>query len=557
VGLGALVVVISGLVVASAWTGIPHSGGDNAGYIALAHGLLANGTYTDVFDPQGLPHTKYPPAFPLVLALLITLGARTWAVLKLAAAVPTVAAVGFSYLWAERDLGPPGGFALALILTLSAGVVYYSHWVLSDPLFLALTMGGLCALVRADVESPGPGATRWLVAGVVATGLAYFTRSAGLPLVVALFGWLAVRRRWRALAFSGLGLGLPMAAWWLRGRGEGVAQYGTEFWMVNPYEPGLGTVGLPGLLPRMGENLSAYALQHIPAGIVGGDAPGLHLVGVLLLGAAVAGWAWSVRTRPGPTELFTPLYAGLILLWPVVWGGDRFALPLFPVVLFYGAVSLREAARRLPAAAGRAVAVAALLALALPASAHLLTSNRESAACERVAAVQGPWACYGPRVGSFVAAAEWTRRGLPENASVLSRKPRHFYLLSGHPSRAFPFIDDGGALLALADSIGTGYVLLDQWDGLAARYVGAAVRQRPDAFCYLMGFGRADEGGAQLFGILRPEERRPAAPQTGDADPAAGVSIGVCPPGYSSPDAPSADYSSSSSRIPLLESRDP
>ena len=155
-GLLGVVVTVSGIVVAMAFNPIPHTGGDNAGYIGLAHGLITTGSYTDVFDPEGLPHTKYPPVFPALLALLISLGARTWVALKMTAAVSTVAAVGFTYVWAERSLGALAAFAVALVLALSSGIVYYSHWILSDPFFLALTVAALFALARADEDEAPP-----------------------------------------------------------------------------------------------------------------------------------------------------------------------------------------------------------------------------------------------------------------------------------------------------------------------------------------------------------------------------------------------------------------
>ena len=250
-GLGGLTLLISAAVVSTAFTTIPHTGGDNAGYISLAHGLLVDGSYLDVFDPERMKHTKYPPVFPGLLAMMIALGARTWGTLKLAAAVPTVLAVVATYVWAERRVGVWAAFGVAVLLTFSSGIVYYSHWVLSDPLFLALTILALAALSVWDAaqqeevdggpdELSGRRQTVWLGVGVSAAGLAYFTRSAGLPLVLALLGWLAFSRRWRALAGSAAVLGVPMLAWWLRGRGAGVAQYGTEFWMVNPYDPAEG-----------------------------------------------------------------------------------------------------------------------------------------------------------------------------------------------------------------------------------------------------------------------------------------------------------------------------
>lgn len=559
-GLGGLAIAISMFVVAAAFTAIPHTGGDNAGYISLAHGLLTDGAYLDVFDPERMKHTKYPPVFPGLLAIMMALGARTWGTLKLAAAVPTVLAVGATFVWAAQRVGVWAAFGIALLLSLSAGIVYYSHWVLSDPLFLALTMLALAALAMSDVRSseevrdegsaPPPDRAHrvWLVIGIAATGLAYFTRSAGLPMVLALLGWLALDRRWRTLTGSAIGLGLPMLAWWIRGRGEGVAQYGTEFWMVNPYDPALGTIGVFGLVPRIVENASAYVLEHGPAGIVGTDGTALPVIGVALTVSALAGWVLSVRERVGVAEIFFPLYAGLILVWPAVWGGDRFALPLYPLVFLYGAVCIRALGRRGPPTVVSVVGAVALLALLLPAAGHWLDGNRQNGLCDAVAEEQGPWACYGARVGYFVRAASWTSSGLPDGAAVLSRKPRHFYLLSGHPSRTFPFDADPAAHIELADQIGARYVLLDQWDGQAARYVGGAVMQRPDAFCYVGGFGQPNDGGAQLLGILPPELR--------EGSGGSGSGIQSCPDGFTAGGGGDVATYSSSARIPLLESLD-
>lgn len=577
----AAVVALSAIVVRMAFNPLPHTGGDNAGYVALAHGLVTEGTYTDVFDPERLPHTKYPPAFPALLALLIALGARTWVALKTTAAVATVAAVGLTYLWAERTLSPLGAFVVALLTAMSVGVVYYSQWVLSDPVFFALTVGSLFALARAarrdrwdppagstgvgagsDTPSEGGGTggrgspglppihLGWLAVGVLGAALAYFTRSAGLPLVVAVLGWLTLRRAWRPLAASGLALGVPMLAWWLRGRSGGVAQYGSEFWMVNPYDPSLGTIGVGGLVGRFFENLVGYTTRHLPMGVVGADAPAVSLIGVALVLAAVVGWVLSLRRRPDPAELFLPLYAGVILLWPTVWSGDRFALPLLPLVFVYGALALRASTKRLPASVGPIVAAVAALVLLVPAADDWRRSVAAASACPPEVREESVWACYGPRVENFMAAASWTGDGLPPGSAVLSRKPRHFYLQSGVPSRAFAFFERADAHLELADELGARYILLDQWDGFAARYVGAAVRERPAAFCFVRGFGRLESGGAQLLGVLPPEARATGAEDGGR------VTVRRCPPDYAVEESPTEPTYSSSGRIPLLDALD-
>ena len=566
-GLGGLLLVVSVIVVAFAFTSIPHSGGDNAGYVSLAHGLLTEGAYLDVFDPQRMKHTKYPPVFPGLLAMMIALGSRTWGTLKLAAAVPTVVAVLATYVWAGRRLGAWTGFAIALILSLSSAVIYYSHWVLSDALFLAFTMLALAAFVMAEAAdfegtevyseidraraSKAQTYTCWLVIGIAATGLAYFTRSAGLPMVFALFSWLAISGRRRSLVISGIGLGLPMLVWWLRGRGHGVAQYSEEFWMMNPYDPSQGTIDVIGLVPRIVENASIYIFQHGPAGIVGAGEGSLLLpLGLALAIAALVGWGISVREQVGASEIFFPMYSGLILVWPVVWAGDRFLLPLYPLIFFYGAVAIRGLNRWLSPAVTSLLGVLVLLVLLLPAVENWLDTNQESGACELVAEERGPWACYGARVGYFVQAANWSSDGLPESVSVLTRKPRHFYLLSGHSSRTFPFDGDPETHLRLADAVGARYVLLDQWDGQAARYVGAAVNERPGAFCFVEGFGQPRDGGAQLLGILPPELRESVSSGQESVD-----GVQLCPESFVNPNPAGRPYRPSL-RIPLLESLD-
>lgn len=173
---------------------------------------------------------------------------------------------------------------------------------------------------------------------------------------------------------------------------------------------------------------------------------------------------------------------------------------------------------------------------------------QEGQACAAAVRVGGPFACYGARVGAFVEAAEWSGANLPGGASVLTRKPRMFYVLSGVPSRTFPFDEASEAHLVLAESLGSRFELLDQWDGQAGRFVVAAVRGDPGAFCAVRAFGA--DGGTQLLGILPPELRG-----QGIASEDGSVRIGSCPVAYVRGDG-DAPYDPSSSKIPLLAGLD-
>lgn len=544
--LGVVLVLSTGFV-AGAFVPAPHTGGDNAAYLTLGYSLAHDGSYTELFDPARPPHTKYPPVFPALLALLMLGGARTWTAFKMVAVLSTVAGVALAYLWAERRVGAARAAAVALLLAAASSVVYYSHWILSDPTFAAFTLLSLWALERSDEEGAGRG---WLPLGVAAAALAYFTRSAGLPLVVALLAWLALRKRWRALAASAVALGLPMALWLLRARGAGQGEYVSEFWLVDPYDPSLGRVGLPGLVGRVGENLVGYVATHVPGGMVGAGGGGPRAVlGLALVALALAGWGLAARRRVGPAELFLPLYGGLVLLWPTVWSGDRFVLPLYPLLFLYAAEAVRGGGARWGGAAAGWAGGALFLVAFLPSLGAWVGSVQAASACSAAVRERGPFACYGPGVTAYVEAAGWAGANLPEGSAVLTRKPRVFYVLSGVPSRTFPFSDDPEAHLTLAGEVGARYELFDQWDGLAGRYVARAVGARPGAFCAARSFGA--DGSTVLLGILPPAEREGGA-ATGDQ-----VRIGVCGGGYVAGDGNAPYASSSSTRIPLLDGLDP
>ena len=513
--VGIAVVAVQLLLTVPAFIPAPHSGGDNATYLSLAYALLEHGSYTEVFDPAGLPHTKYPPVFPSILAVWILLGARTWVALKTVPMLFTTVAIALTYLWVAGRRGPWFAAAVALLLAISSAVIDASHWVLSEPPFLAFTMLALWAFDRAALRDPrSDGQQRgdlagnahvsaWLFAlGGAAAVLAFFTRSAGFPLLLAVLGWLAWRREHRALITLGVGSGGLALLWWLRARAvPGSADYAAEFWMVNPYDPALGDVGLAGLAGRVVGNTVGYVTRYLPGGIVGMQGGWVALLGVLLVGFALWGWGRRLVKGPGVAELFVPLYTGLIVLWPEVWSGDRFALSLYPLFFFYAGEAVLEGGRRL--GAGRALPVAlVLLGVGLPAAVGWVRWLPVARGCAESVRAAGPWSCWGPDVEEFALAAVWSGTALPQGSAVLTRQPSIFYVLSGLPSRTFPFSEEPGVLRDEATALGARFLLLDKWDRQAEFFPARAVTTLPDAFCGIASF----PAGTNLVGIVEVEQ---------------------------------------------------
>ncbi|HKP76024.1 MAG TPA: hypothetical protein VJT67_10810 [Longimicrobiaceae bacterium] len=509
-----VVAVLHGLLALVAFNPSPFTGGDNGAYYALARSLAERHNYLSLWEPHTPAHTIYPPVYPAVLALLWLLGLHGWIVMKEVVLVSSVVAVGLSYLWLRRTTSPAIAAGAALLLAISPGVLELSHLELSDVPAWALTMLALWASthVAGAPERDGEADARrhrlWL--GVMITGavLGNFTRSAGLPLVVAAMAWLALRRRWKDLAALAA-VFLPLFfLWWLWGKLHGGLSYTGYLWAVDPYQPVMGTVDAKAMLARFGDNIARYAGTHLPV-LLSWEGEHRYGLGAPVLLLAIAGWARRLR-KPGLAEVWVPLYVGLLLLWPATWSGERFLLPLLPLLFCYAAEVLRDLGARLrrPIAATLVplAATVAVLIVGFPGVAGVLQAGR---VCSREYAAGDPFPCMGPEYHDFLLLAAMTRGRLPPAASVLSRKATLFYAVSGYPGMTYPLTANPDSFFAFAREQGTRYVAYDQIRDLAPLYLHPVLLARRDDFCVIPGLVLS---GAALLRI------EPGPPRTGVAE---------------------------------------
>jgi hypothetical protein len=515
----------------------PHTGGDNAAYITLARSLIERGAYLELWDPAEAPHTKYPPVFPAILAVAMLLGLQPWVQLKLVVLTFSAIAVAFSFLWMRARRRHAAALAVGIIVAIAPGVLREGRWILSDVPFWAFTMVALWAFQTMRARDHA----RFAVAAA-ATILAYFTRSAGLPLLLAALAWLAWRRRWiHAAALAGAAA-LPALLWGMRSRAFAPADYVSEFWLVDPYYPVLGRAGPADLALRLGENAWKYASVHLPTLLTG--APSLSMLPISALILAFAAWGWfrsaaGLRAAPaaadrpartaGVTEVFLPLYLGLILLWPSVWSGERFLLPVLPVVLFLAAGPLVRLGRRVAGGRDLVAAGGVAVLLLLAAVPGLVRGMQVGHECTRRYWAGEAYPCLGaPAWDDFFAISGRSGELLPPDAVVLNRKARLFHVLSGGlKSRPYPLVPEPGALFAAADSAGARYVILDQLDMVAEIYLRPVLIRRASAFCLV---AVEAETATVLFGIL------PGAASVGDdsvaAEPDGTIGFPFCPAEY-------------------------
>lgn len=487
-------------------------GGDNAGYMILGDALASGQGYRDIYLPNRPLHTKYPPLYPLLLAVLTPLGSLQ--LFKLASLALTTLSVWCTFVLVSHLLDRRLAAVAAGLFAISPALLDYSHYVLSEALFVVLAVAALLGLERcaggAEAADAPRRPTTALALGLAAAAGAFLTRAAGLPLLGAAVLFFALARQWTRAGISAAVTFLAAGGWGVYQRRAGSAgssaTYLQEMLLRNPYEPDQGSVGIGDLLLRAADNAWTYITDVLPmtlagrAGWVSEAGTWLALPGLLLGFLAFVGWARRSVTQLGPVELFAVLYALMLVLWPPVWTDQRFLLPMLPLILAYGASGARELGNRLAVRSAKRWVRSTPLTVLVTLAGIAAASSVLSLAPDRIRCLAGYRAgspCDPPAFASFYRAAAWARDRTSPDAIVVNRKPRIFFWISGRRGDLYRFTTDTEAVLAGLVSVGADYVVVDAVSGTTTRYLTPMLRQ------YMPRFQIVYEGGDPPTFVLR------------------------------------------------------
>lgn len=168
---------------------------DSVAYINGARGLVEGSGYGRIAGDGTLrPITHFPPGLSVVLALFGMVGldaipAARFANTLLFGGNIVLAGLLARSLSRSETRAPWAGILAAALVALSEALLRVHAYLLSEPLFLTLTLGSLLALARV-LQAPAQSvtSTRWAIAMVLAgdlAGLSYLTRYVGLATLAA------------------------------------------------------------------------------------------------------------------------------------------------------------------------------------------------------------------------------------------------------------------------------------------------------------------------------------------------------------------------------------
>jgi hypothetical protein len=440
-------------------------GEDDAAYIFLAR-ELRHFSYREIQDITAPWHARFPPGYPLLIALFGLPFGDAVDALQGMSAVFSGATIVLLFLTARRHLGDATALVLAGLLAINPMTIRDGGLVMAEAAFKLCLALGLWAL---SYEKEG---NRYSVLAAGAMIFGALTRSAGITLVFALFLYWVLRQRYRHAALLVVVSLATVGAWmgWtiMAPDAEYHRLYTADLGIAGPKRSVIETIysmiapiveRLPRRVPNLATEVFPFVIAvPVIAGTVIDNAAWLVVSFVCgLTGTVVLLRRWT------PAALVTICYTMLLVVWR--YAVVRFASPLAPFLhaaVFVGAEALLK---RLAPRARVPVLTGLVLLLVIGALREGVPRLNAAMQCDRSNPIDAP-GCWDSQNQAYLAAARWVRASTPEDATFFVNKERSFYYHSArrtiNQDRALeedslslgPYLRSRGAAYTVATSIG-------------------------------------------------------------------------------------------------------
>jgi hypothetical protein len=454
--------------------------GDNAQFIVLGKSLLAGHGLSHINAPDQKPDTKYPFLYPLILAGVLWVAPGSVVALKMIGVVACVGAALLYYPLFRKSAEPAAALGAAALAVLSPDILRHSSIVIAEVPYLFVSMAALAFVSWAEGRRPE---RYWVPVALVLVMAAYYIKATGIALAAAIVLLLLVRRRWR-WAFGFLGGAVLLALpWALRARSiGGGGTYVDYLFMKDPYRPYLGTIAPGAMLSRFAGNVVLYFQNVVPESVLPflGRADMVPGAGLRILWLAVsvlvaAGLVARLLRRRTVVDFYLVAFLGICVLWPRVWAGTRFIVPVIPLLLLCFLSGLGVLADLAGLKSTPRTRDGCLVALSILMAVGFISVDRVEARWDRQ---------YTPDWESYFEAARWVKSNTPPESVVVCRKPYLFFLVSDRRSMGYPFSADTGEVLRSLEETRATHVAIDQfrWTRTSALYLVPTVLAYPDRF---------------------------------------------------------------------------
>jgi 4-amino-4-deoxy-L-arabinose transferase-like glycosyltransferase len=449
--------------------------GDNVDYYLLGKALAEGKGYTTIWYPDSPPYTHRPPGYPLIIAAALTLGFQSFFAIKWLNFILFAGIIIFFYSICLKIVEDRTQSLVATaLIAVNFHLIHFSWQMMSEISFLFFMILAFYFLIKTE-ESEKPFLKNpylWLL--VFSLSAAYHIKTVGVSMLLAVLVYLGFKKDWKKALAVLSGFVVIALPYYLRnkmlGSGSGYLKY---IVYKNPYQRELGTMGLTDYIERIFSNGVRYLSIEVPHGIlpfIDNSASGTlgWATGLILAVLSVFALIRLKRYRKLILSLFI-VNAGILLIWPDVWVGIRFMIPLLPFLFLLLVISLRELFKPLKIKTNY---MYLLVPLFLLANKDVISQYHQYAGHD-----------YPPAYANYFNLASWAAANTNPKDIFIARKPQFFYLFSGRQTNTYLYISDDQALLKNMEAQRVKYVVIEQLGyGSTPRYLVPAIQKNQSRF---------------------------------------------------------------------------
>ena len=452
--------------------------GDNAAYYVFGRALANGDGYVNVFSKDRSPVISYPPGYPALIAVEMKFfGESIDTVKKANGVLYFLALLVLFFFFRAISKNIHLSFILTLIILFNYYLLQYSTWMMSEIPFIFFTSLALWMLATVDLKANPLKQYRFYLM-LISMLIAHHVRSQGIALFGGVFLFLLVQRNWKyllAVSTAYIGLIIP---WMIRNSKLHASPYQKALTYKNYYDTSQGKMsGIGDWLDRFGANFERYMSYEIPSAMFGYQPTykdGSMITGFILLAIIGFGIYKSKKLAIAVAGYILATFA-ILMIWPPVWTGVRFMLPIVPLLIFYFFYAIYELISWLLIKMSvnekiiKQYIAYAFIVFALIYTPKLKILHKEAGKP------------LNPLFYTYFELAKWTKNNLPDDAVIMCRKPILFHLFSNHYVSGVIKEHDPDKALEIMKKGNIRYVVL-YGDGLSQRYFMPLYQKYPNKF---------------------------------------------------------------------------
>lgn len=482
-------------------------GGDNADYYILATAMSKGLGYSNYHLPGMPPANHFPPGYPFLLSLLMRFGITAVSAMKMFNGILLLSS-SFLMFFISKRLTKNTILALivSLLVILNSNLLEYSTIMMSEISFVFFSLLSVFFFLKLidknfSIRSP------YLYLTVICIVFDIYIRTQGIALLFAFIAYLLIIKQFRtAIIFAGISI-ICLAPWQIRSSNLGGSSYMKQLMRVEPYNSNSKQMEFTDWLNRIQENSSRYISKEIPNALfpkmkvkyknpkTGKIIPAkasYWFAGFLIIALTLLG-IWRIEKF---RWLLLILYAstfGIYMLWPQVWFGIRFILPMVPLTYLFSIVG-----------------VFFIL--------ELLTNNKLNLENNKVAAVFGLLLLiqvkpiqdlhkksnipHPKNWSNFLLLGEWCNENLEQDAVIANRKPGLIYATSQRKTAGFLYTNDRELMINDMKKNKVTHVILEQLGfSQTGKFLYPLIQKEPDKYTVIKEYGakkRTDANGNNI-----------------------------------------------------------